>query len=262
MRSAINFNSSQAARTYSDREADATWFTWCQAVLAPQAKDVVDIGCGGGIYSRSFAALHARSVIGIDQSTQYVAESSKAAIGIQNVSFLQGTACATGLAAGAADIIFERALVHHLSGSQQAENAVEAKRLLRPAGVLCVQDRTVEDAASDDEDFWIRSTLMKSFPQLLEFERARRPSRTTYQETLRLAGFRTVEILSHTEVRKTYTSFKQLETEILARKGKSILFELSDHELRTYCSALQEYSQTRPLIERDLWTVWRASGIQ
>jgi hypothetical protein len=34
------------------------------------------------------------------------------------------------------------------------------------------------------------------------------------------------------------------------------LFELTDAELEVYCERLREEATNRPLIERDVWTVW------
>src|SRR6476661_9744431 len=72
----MQFASPVTARTYSDRAVDRSWSEWAAENLMPAGKDVVDIGCGGGIYSRGFAALGARSVIGVDKTAQYVAEAS------------------------------------------------------------------------------------------------------------------------------------------------------------------------------------------
>jgi 2-polyprenyl-3-methyl-5-hydroxy-6-metoxy-1,4-benzoquinol methylase len=71
---AMQFASPATARTYSDRIVDASWSEWAARHLMPAGKDVIDIGCGGGIYSSGFAALGARSVIGIDRSEQYIDE--------------------------------------------------------------------------------------------------------------------------------------------------------------------------------------------
>jgi len=76
---------------------------------------------------------------------------------------------------------------------------------------------------------------------------------------LRESGFTDIRILAHSETRRCYSSFRELETEIVARKGKSILFELSDSELARYCERLESKSQRNPLREVDQWTVWLAT---
>jgi SAM-dependent methyltransferase len=255
----MDFDAAAAARAYSDRSVDPAWAAWCRETLAPEGRDVVDIGCGGGIYSRGFAMLGARSVVGVDRSAQYIDEATRSAQGVPHLRFQHGTATDTGLPDGCADLVFERALIHHLGVPTQRGSALEALRLLRPQGLLCVQDRTFEDVQAHDAAFWIRSALMRTYPRLLDVERSRRPSGKAYEALLRAAGFATVEQRVWAETRRSYASFDELECEILSRKGKSILFELSDAELRDYCRVLREDSAAHPLVERDRWTVWLAS---
>jgi SAM-dependent methyltransferase len=254
----MKFDDPITRRTYSDRTVDASWKAWCEAELSPAGKDVADIGCGGGIYSLGFSSLGARSVVGIDSSAQYIAEAREAAAGRANVEFRRGTASATGLPDACADLVFERALIHHLAEPEQRENAREARRTLRAGGRLIVQDRTFENVLSADPEFWIRGTLFEVFPRLLDMERARRPSAGRYADLLREAGFGTVTVQPYSEVRRRYGSFDELRADILARKGRSVLFELTDAELRLYCEALEQKARTRALVESDAWTLWVA----
>jgi ubiquinone/menaquinone biosynthesis C-methylase UbiE len=257
----MQFSSAATARTYSDRSVDSSWNTWAALHLQPDGKDVIDIGCGGGIYSRGFAAIGARSVIGIDQSPQYVDEATASVDAGGCVAFRVGRADATGLPGGGADIVFERAVIHHLAERDKQLNAIEAHRLLRPGGVFAVQDRTIEDVQSSSPDHWIRSTLFEAFAHLVDFEKARRPSRSAYTGLLRDNGFASVRELPYAEVRKTYATFDDLQADILSRKGKSILFELDHAALRIYCDRLRDKAKMLPLplVERDLWTVWLAT---
>ena len=255
----MQFASPATARTYSDREVDSSWRDWAVENLMPAGKDVIDIGCGGGIYSFAFAALGARSVIGIDQSRQYIDEAKQRVSPSDAITFCSGTAEDTQLPEGSADIVFERAVIHHMTEEQKARNAAGARRLLRDGGLFAVQDRTIEDVQSSDPQHWIRATLLDAFPRLLDSERRRRPSKERYRNLLIGAGFGEVQELQYDEVRQRYVSFDQLRSEILLRKGKSILFELSDAELELYCRRLEEKVTDRPLIERDPWTVWLAT---
>jgi ubiquinone/menaquinone biosynthesis C-methylase UbiE len=255
----VQFLSPVTARTYNDRAVDKSWNEWALHTLRPIDRDIVDIGCGGGIYSYSFAAIGARSVIGVDKSPQYIEEAIARLPQRSCVEFRVGSAEQTNLPDASADIVFERALIHHLSRQEMDANAAEANRLLRQDGMFVVQDRTVEDVESTDQAYWIRATLFEVFPRLVELERARRPSRKGYSAILAGAGFAHVQHLRYDEVRKTYDTFSQLRSEILSRKGKSILFELNDMALERYCARLQEKAVGLPLIERDPWSVWLAS---
>ncbi len=256
----MDFTTSSAKNIYSDRSAHPVWEQWCLSTLMPEGKDVADIGCGGGIYLRAFSSLGASSVVGIDSSPQYIAEAVDASKGYGNITYVVANATNTGLDNRSIDIAFERALIHHFSINQKKQNIIELRRILRPLGMLAVQDRTYEDVCSIDSAHWIRATLFKCFPQLLEYERFRRPLRSGYREMLKKLGFQIVGVVTLDEVRKVYASFTELETEMLARKGKSILFELSDTQLKHYCAELEKVSVDQKLEEIDRWTIWVASA--
>ena len=254
----MQFSSSATARTYSDRAVDASWSEWASLNLMAAGKDVVDIGCGGGIYSYGFAALGACSVVGVDKTDQYIVEAQSGVTQPDTIAFRSGDASDTRLPDDSADIVFERAVIHHLTALEMVRNAAEAMRLLRPNGLFVVQDRTIEDIQSAGPEHWIRATLFEAFPRLIDFERLRRPSRQPYSDLLMETGFREVRELRYDEVRRRYASFDQLSGEVRSRKGKSILFELTDAEIDLYCERLREKASDHPLVERDPWTVWLA----
>lgn len=252
----VDFASDDLGRVYNDRTVSDDWKRWCEDTLDPKGKDVVDLGCGGGIYSRGFAALGAASVTGIDPSPQYIKEALAA--GGPGMRFLSGSAAATGLDDASAGIVFHRAVIHHMDEKNQAAGAHEMFRILRPGGVALVQDRTIEDVISDHPDHWVRATLFKEYPHLIEVERARRPSAGTYTAMLKDAGFKAVALVSYSETRRIYGSFAELEQDLMARKGKSILFELTDDELAGFCQVLAAQAPPAPFREADQWTVWLA----
>lgn len=254
----MDFNASYAADLYSDRAAHSSWQEFCLANLCPEGKDVADIGCGGGIYTLAFVKLGAKSVVGIDISKQYIEESKKQSSDFYDINFLVGDATATGLEDSSIDLVFERALIHHFTIELQEQNLCEVKRILRKDGVLAVQDRTIENIINDDPKYWIRSTLFDCFPELLEFEKSRRLTDLAYVSLLKKHQLEVLKTMRFSEVRKVYKSFEELKSEILMRKGKSILFELSDKQLQHYCIKLEEQSLGRDLVEIDEWTIWRA----
>jgi len=256
----MDFSATSTQTTYSGRTADRSWEKLCAEKLSPEGKDVLDVGCGGGIYTLAFAFLGAKSVTGIDKSQQYIERANSLTDMPENVVFLVGDATATGLSTQASDLVFERALIHHLTEDEQFLNAKEAKRVLRHGGVLAVQDRTFENVLDEHPRHWIRATLFKCFPRLLEFERERRPSEGRYNEILESSSLQTLTPIRFSERRKSYTSLEELKNEIRSRKGKSILFELSDDELELYCEMLEQASIDRPLDEIDQWTLWRAKA--
>ena len=254
---AIDFASKANRYTYSDREADRGWADAIRAIVDPSGKDVVDIGCGGGIYSTAFSDLGATSVIGVDSSAEMIGAARERAVGHDTVTFRIGNAASTGLAAGAADIVFARALVHHLG--DPAACFLEAKRLLRASGVFVVQDRLWEDVAVAGSPDHIRGYFFEKFPALLDVERRRRPTSETILGALESAGFSAVDTTRIAEKRRDYGQFSELRQDLLARSGRSILHELTDtqlHELAAYIEGkLDPHAE---ITDVDHWTIWTA----
>jgi trans-aconitate methyltransferase len=69
----IDFRDPTNRRTYSGREANASWRAAVAALVDPVSADVVDIGCGGGTYTRAWHELGAATVTGVDFSAPILA---------------------------------------------------------------------------------------------------------------------------------------------------------------------------------------------
>jgi SAM-dependent methyltransferase len=252
----IDFHDAGNRRTYSGREADASWRVAVTALVDPVSADVVDIGCGGGTYTRAWHELGAATVTGLDFSAPILAAARESHGDLPGVCFRPGDAAATGLPAGCADVVFERALIHHVP--DLAAVAAEAARLLRPGGVLLLQDRTPEDVALRGSTDSPRGWILELFPRLLEVENARRPTAGTVVDALTSVGLGEVVASPLWEVRRRHADGEDYLTEIAARTGRSILHELSDGELGTLVTELRRRLPAGPLVEQDRWTVWRS----
>jgi SAM-dependent methyltransferase len=159
---------------------------------------------------------------------------------LPGVGFRLGEAVATGLPDACADVVFERALVHHVP--DLAPVVAEAARLLRPGGVLLIQDRTPEDVAQPGSATHPRGWLFEVFPRLLEVENARRPTTAAVAAaTAAAAGLGKVVVESLWEVRRRYPDRADHLAEIAAPAGRSIRMRLPEGSL----------------VERDRWTLWR-----
>jgi SAM-dependent methyltransferase len=174
---------------------------------------------------------------------------------LPGVGFRLGEAVATGLPDACADVVFERALVHHVP--DLAPVVAEAARLLRPGGVLLIQDRTPEDVAQPGSATHPRGWLFEVFPRLLEVENGRRPTTAAVAAATAAAGLGKVVVESLWEVRRRYPDGADYLAEIAARTGRSILHELSDAELDRLVEELRMRLPEGPLVERDPWTLWR-----
>ncbi|CCQ17232.1 Methyltransferase [Rhodococcus sp. AW25M09] len=249
----IDFADPSNGDTYSGREADSSWFAAVTGIVDPVGAHVVDLGCGGGTYSRAWHSLGAQ-VTAID-SSEPILESARRN-SPEGISFEVAPAELTGLPDGRADAVFARALVHHLPDVSGV--AAEAFRLLRPGGTVIVQDRTSEDATLAGSSSNPRGFFFDAFPRLAEIEHRRRHHVDDVRAALTRTGFADVATQTLWETRRRYGDREQYLGEITGRIGRSILHELSDSELSELVEYLRGCLDPAELIERDRWTLWTA----
>lgn len=251
----IDFHSEENQSSYIGRTADETWRQAMRAIVDPQGKRVMDIGCGGGIYCKAWVELGAASVIGADFSEVMLKAAWDNCHEDERISFIRRAAHATGLPAGSTDIVFARALIHHLPELDPFFE--EAYRLLTPGGICIIQDRTMTDVLMPASPTHFRGYFLEPFPQLLVKESRRRPEDSVVQETMQKNGFVQITTRGLWEVRRTYDQWADLEADLLARTGRSILHELSDEELRQLVKRIGEKVSDQQIIEeQDHWTIW------
>ena len=254
---AIDFHAPENQNTYAGREAHRDWAQAIGEIVDPVGKRVVDVGCGGGIYTAAWALQGAAQVIGVDFSAQMVRDATEANRGTPNISIRQGDALHTGLPDGSADIVFERALIHHLGDHSACLR--EAWRVLSPGGHCIIQDRTPDDIALPGSPEHIRGYFFDVFPGLLAVEIGRRPVRKDIELALLGAGFGQVNSRTLWETRKLHPDASALAADLRARTGRSILHELSDTELeQLVLHVLRMAPATGPVREADRWTLWTA----
>jgi ubiquinone/menaquinone biosynthesis C-methylase UbiE len=216
---------------------------------------VADIGCGGGIYSPAWVDLCSASVIGVDSSTVMVEAAREQSVGVANLSFTVGDAETTGLVSNSVDLVFERALIHHLKDLGRC--MAEAYRILTPAGQIVIQDRTPDDVTLPGSAEHIRGYFFERFPHLLSIEQSRRWSGERVQSALAQAGFRKVTEQSFWETRRIYQNYTQLAGDLRNRTGRTILHDLTDLELEDLIGFIGgKVPQDEPIVEKDRWTIW------
>ena len=257
----IDFHDQQNRLSYATREATLTWLENIQHhIIDVRGKTVVDIGCGGGIYTLALAELGATHVTGIDFSQAEIEAAQERYQTIFNITFSVGNAFSTGLPSAQYDIVLERALIHHLEQKDLARCFVEARRVLKPGGMLIVQDRTSEDCVLSGSEAYVRYHIITNFPKLLEKDVARRHSTEVVIDALREAGFEQIEDQKVWETRQIYKDVEELAQDILQRTGRSILHDMTDAELQELVATMRERLKDHKgkIVEQDRWTVWSA----
>ncbi|GAA4190019.1 class I SAM-dependent methyltransferase [Microbacterium oryzae] len=250
----IDFFDPLVRRTYADRSASPSWHGAILDIIGDaRDKVIVDVGCGGGTYSQAWLDLGASQVIGVDISAQFL-ETASEAISDDRFDVVQADAAHTGLTAESADIVFGRALVHHLSSPGQF--AAECARIVRPGGWVIVQDRTLEDVEQPPAPDHPRGYFFSVHPHLLTIEQERRPTASAMAEDLTMAGLTDVKLHQLWEERRSYESVAEYQADIAARTGRSILHDLTDAELDDLVCALGAVLPAGRVIERDRWTLW------
>jgi ubiquinone/menaquinone biosynthesis C-methylase UbiE len=100
---------------------------------------VVELGCGTGLYTRAYAPQCSQA-IATDISEPMIELAQRALASSPNVSVRIADATSTGLPTGSADAVVTVNLLHIVSDA--AAVLAEARRLLRPGGMLVVADAT------------------------------------------------------------------------------------------------------------------------
>ena len=166
----INFHSEKARHTYTTRKADKSWIDiMSNLVTIEDVSNAVDIGCGGGIYSKALADMGIDSVTGIDFSEFILEGARENCKEYENISFEYGNAYETGIGSESFNLVLERALIHHIKDIQGCFN--EAYRILQENGVYIIQDRTPDDCLLAGNDNHIRGYFFKHYPRLAEKEK-------------------------------------------------------------------------------------------
>jgi SAM-dependent methyltransferase len=111
-------------------------------LVKPGGKDVVDIGCGPGALVRALAAWGAR-VTGVEISEAQLAAAVSGDDGT-GARYLIGTAQQLPLDDGSVDAAVFMRTLHHVPPSELLDALREARRVLRPDGIVYVAEPLAE----------------------------------------------------------------------------------------------------------------------
>ncbi len=127
--------------SYTRRTAEV-----CAAFLLPRLHTdsvVLDVGCGPGTITAGLAR-HAGKVVGLDMSAEVVdaARNHAAECGLANASFEVGSVYELPWDDKSFDVVYAHQVLQHLSDPVRALR--EARRVLRPGGLVAVRDSDYE----------------------------------------------------------------------------------------------------------------------
>jgi len=253
----IDFYDSKNQSTYASRTAEQKWIHTINQNVDIQDKEILDLGCGGGIYSKVFALSGAKHVTAMDFSQEMLNGAKENCRGLKNITFVRGNALDTKLREEAFDVLLERAVIHHIHDLRPCFQ--EAGKILKTKGKFIIQDRTPTDTSLPGSETHIRGYIFEKYPKLLKKEMSRRYSSQQVIQTLEETGFNLIKEIQYWEIRKKYKKFQELETDLLNRTGRSILYEISDDELVELVKFIKgKIIKQEEIIERDRWTIWIA----
>jgi ubiquinone/menaquinone biosynthesis C-methylase UbiE len=107
-----------------------------------EIRDILDLGCGTGRFSRALAAQFNAALIGIDPSAKMLVQAQHALAGDIRVVYVRGSAEAIPLQADSMDLIFISMVFHHFEDPPAV--AQECRRVLRPNGRVCLRTASSE----------------------------------------------------------------------------------------------------------------------
>jgi SAM-dependent methyltransferase len=124
------------------RREQTTDVSMLERLVAPDGKDVLDIGCGGGALVRELACRGARA-IGLEVSQQQLGP-ALARDPDGRARYLVGRAQALPLPDASVDVAVFMRTLHHVPPADLRLTLAEARRVLRPGGAVYVAEPLAE----------------------------------------------------------------------------------------------------------------------
>ncbi len=117
--------------------------TLLDELLDVGARDVLDVGCGEGWLVRRLAAAGAR-VVGLDPQAAALERARRESPPDQHARYVEGAAQELPFPAASFDAVVFFNSLHHVPEAHMDTALAEAARVLRPGGVLYVQEPLAE----------------------------------------------------------------------------------------------------------------------
>lgn len=122
-----------------------TYHQYLLRCLPLQCENALEIGCGMGAFTR-LLAKRARQVTALDLSPQMLRLAQERSVNLTNINYVLGDFLNLSFPAEQYDCIVSISTLHHLPLAQTLE---KMKSLLKPDGVLIIQDLVADDGLID-----------------------------------------------------------------------------------------------------------------
>ncbi len=182
--------------------------TQAAAASNPQARQLLDIGCGAGNYSLKFLeSLPNVNVTLVDLSQPMLTRASEriGVVSTGEIRSIQGDIRELAFPAGQFDVILAAAVLHHLRGEDEWRSVFSKfHRILRPGGSIWIVDLIEQSTEAVQALMWARygeyltEFTDDAFRELVfgYIEREDTPRPLIYQlDLLREVGFEDIELL-------------------------------------------------------------------
>ena len=239
---AARVNYDEIARTFDSRYAsslyDGVLAALADLITVKRPTYALEVGCGTGHW---LSALRdsIENLCGVDSSLEMLRHAAAKRPG---AGLARATAHALPFHDASVDLVFCINAIHHFERFE--EFIMEAKRLLRPGGMLAV----IGMDPHHGRDHWC---VYDYFPETRVADLARYPSSGQITDAMLRAGFRGVECRVASRFRRTRWGRSVLADPELQRNGCSQLALLSDAQydagIRRIESALQRSQRDAPV---------------
>ncbi|MCA1633557.1 MAG: methyltransferase domain-containing protein [Acidobacteria bacterium] len=231
------YGETETARRYDSArglaaETKTLWLeTLKAAVPVSEVACILDLGCGTGRFTSALAEAYGCAVVGVEPSTAMldIARSR----GEPHVVWKQGGAEDIPLESGSVDLVFMSQVFHHLAERGRALR--EVGRVLTPTGYFAVRNGTREQ---HEELAWL-----KCFPEALELEERRMPSRRELAEAVCAQSF---DLISRRTVRQLFASSYEEYFEKISQRGLSSLIAIGDAAFESGLERLRHFVSLQP----------------
>lgn len=121
------------------------YYDYLMQHLPPRLENALEIGCGGGAFTRLLAS-RARNVVALDLSPEMIRLAKARSASYRNIEYRLGDVMRLALPAEEYDCVVSLATLHHLPLEQAL---LKMKGALRPDGTLVIHDLAADDGILD-----------------------------------------------------------------------------------------------------------------